>query len=109
MVTARNEKLAVLTGKQERRWLTGFREQSSTEALGELLADIDGKNEPLTLGYHKVSVDIRDQIARTVVEESFVNHTDNELGFTEYFRRAPGPRDGRGHPLVQMLARWPDL
>ena len=31
---------------------------------------------PLTVGYHKVTVDIRDQIARTTIEESFVNHTE---------------------------------
>ena len=45
---------------------------------------------PLTVGYHKVSVDIRDQIARTVIEESFVNHTDNVLEGVFYF---PLPQD----------------
>ena len=50
----------------------------------------DGRNEPLTVGYHKVSVDIRDQIARTVVEESFVNHTGGRLEGVFYF---PLPAD----------------
>jgi hypothetical protein len=40
---------------------------------------------PLTLGYHKITVDIRDQIARTVIEESFVNHTDSTLEGVFYF------------------------
>ena len=44
---------------------------------------------PLTVGYHKVAVDIRDQIARTVIEESFVNHTDKELEGVFYFPLPP--------------------
>ena len=47
--------------------------------MGSLLATVDGKNVPLTVGYHKVAVEIRDQIARTTVEESFVNPTDATL------------------------------
>src|SRR5262249_23905549 len=42
-------------------------------------ARVDGRTEPLTVGYLKVTVDIRDQIARTTIEESFVNHTDAQL------------------------------
>ena len=44
------------------------------ESIGSLVANVDGRNVPLTVGYHKVTVEIRDQIARTTVEESFVNH-----------------------------------
>lgn len=57
-------------------WLSGFEGTSSNESLGSLIVNLpDGRNEPLTVGYHKVSVEIRDQIARTTIKESFVNHT----------------------------------
>ena len=58
-----------------------------------LRTDVRGANAvhvPLTVGYHKVTVDIRDQIARTVVEESFVNHTKSRLEGVFYF---PLPHD----------------
>ena len=42
------------------------------------------------MGYHKVTVDIRDQIARTTIEESFVNHTNAQLEGTFFF---PLPQD----------------
>ena len=45
---------------------------------------------PLTVGYHKVTVEIRDQIARTTIEESFVNHTNSRLEGQFYF---PLPQD----------------
>ena len=54
------------------------------------MAKVDGRNVPLTVGYHKVTVDIRDQIARTTIEESFVNHTDGTLEGVFYF---PLPQD----------------
>jgi len=71
-------------------WLAGYESNTSTEALGSLLANVDGRDVPLTIGYHKVTVDIRDQIARTVVEESFVNHTHTVLEGVFYF---PLPAD----------------
>ena len=46
---------------------------------------------PLTIGYHKVTADIRDGIARTVVEESFRNSTDAVLEGVFHF---PLPQDG---------------
>ncbi|MEQ8766074.1 MAG: VIT domain-containing protein [Planctomycetota bacterium] len=67
------------------RWLIGYRNDESTDALGSLLANVDGRNVPLTMGYHKVQVDIRDQIARTTIEESFVNHTGTRLEGVFYF------------------------
>ncbi len=91
--------LITLTEDQEPRWLEGYREKSVTEAMGELLAEIDGRTVPLTIGYHKVTVDIRDQIARTVVEESFVNTTDQELEGTFYF---PLPQDAS----ISGFAMW---
>ena len=64
---------------KEPRWLEGYRSSTSEEWMGSLLATVDGKDVPLTVGYRKVVVEIRDQIARTTVEESFVNSTDATL------------------------------
>src|SRR6185312_12417165 len=72
-------------------WLAGFEGASNNESLGSLIVNLpDGRNEPLTVGYHKVTVDIRDQIARTTIEESFVNHTDATLEGQFHF---PLPQD----------------
>lgn len=71
-------------------WLKGFRGTTRNESLGSLIAKVDGRDVPLTVGYHKVTVDIRDQIARTVVEESFVNHTPTTLEGVFHF---PLPAD----------------
>ena len=71
--------------KRDPKWLSGYENHASTEAMGSLLAKVDGREVGLTMGYHKVTVDIRDQIARTVVEESFVNHTDHVLEGVFYF------------------------
>ncbi len=71
-------------------WMLGFKGAKADESLGSLVAVVDGRNVPLTVGYHKVTVDIRDQIARTVIEESFVNHTNNVLEGVFYF---PLPQD----------------
>lgn len=72
-------------------WLTGFEGTSNNESLGSLIVNLpDGRNEPLTVGYHKVTVEIRDQIARTTIEESFVNHTVSRLEGVFHF---PLPQD----------------
>ena len=71
-------------------WLQGFEGSATQESLGSLIANVDGRNVPLTIGYHKVSVEIRDQIARTTIEESFVNHTGGRLEGVFYF---PLPQD----------------
>ena len=72
-------------------WLAGFEGTSNNESLGSLIVNLpDGRNEPLTVGYHKVSVEIRDQIARTTIEESFVNHTISRLEGVFHF---PLPQD----------------
>lgn len=72
-------------------WLAGFEGTSNNESLGSLIVKLpDGRNEPLTVGYHKVSVEIRDQIARTTIEESFVNHTKGRLEGIFHF---PLPQD----------------
>lgn len=71
-------------------WLQGFEGTTAHDSIGSLVANVDGRNVPLTVGYHKVSVDIRDQISRTVIEESFVNRTDGRLEGVFYF---PLPQD----------------
>ncbi len=72
-------------------WLAGFEGTTNDESLGSLIVNLpDGRNEPLTVGYHKVSVEIRDQIARTTIEESFVNHTPSRLEGIFHF---PLPQD----------------
>ncbi|MEX0717093.1 MAG: VIT domain-containing protein [Planctomycetaceae bacterium] len=76
--------------EKEPRWLAGFRGATSDESLGSLIAHVDGRNVPLSVGYHKVKVEIRDQIARTTIEESFVNHTAGRLEGVFHF---PLPQD----------------
>jgi predicted Zn-dependent protease len=85
----RSEKL--ITFEKAPQWLEGFDGASSNESLGSLIAKLpDGRNEPLSVGYHKVNVEIRDQIARTTIEESFANHTSSRLEGVFYF---PLPAD----------------
>ena len=76
--------------EREPNWLKYFKGTVPHESMGSLVAKVEGRDLPLTLGYHKVTVDIRDQIARTVIEESFVNHTDSRLEGVFYF---PLPQD----------------
>jgi predicted Zn-dependent protease len=75
---------------KEPLWLKGFKGTVPQESIGALVAKVDGRDVPLTVGYHKVTVDIRDQIARTTIEESFVNHTDGVLEGVFHF---PLPQD----------------
>ena len=61
-------------------WLKGFEGATSNESLGSLIVKLpDGRSAPLAVGVHLVSVDIRDQIARTTIEETFVNNTGTRL------------------------------
>ena len=41
-------------------WLKGFEEVNSVETMGSLIAQVDGRDVPLSVGYHHVSVEIRD-------------------------------------------------
>ena len=72
------------------RWLSGYRDSSTDEWVGSLIAKVDGRDVPLAVGYHKVDAVIRDQIAQTTVEQSFINGTDNRLEGVFYF---PLPAD----------------
>ena len=76
--------------ENEPKWLKYFKGTIVSEPMGSLLANVEGRNLPLTLGYHKVTVDIRDQIARTTIEESFINHTSGRLEGIFHF---PLPQD----------------
>jgi len=85
----RSEKLVEV--RTPPQWLAGFEGTSNKESLGSLIVQLpDGRNEPLSVGYHKVQVEIRDQIARTTIEESFVNHTAGRLEGVFHF---PLPQD----------------
>jgi hypothetical protein len=86
----RIEKEKLVRVEKEPLWLKGFKGTAADETLGSLIATVDGRNVPLTVGYHHVTVDIRDQIARTVIEESFVNRTDAVLEGVFHF---PLPQD----------------
>ena len=83
-----NDRLTL--AKEDPKWLKGFLGKETQESIGSLVANVDGRNVPLTVGYHKVTVEIRDQIARTTVEESFANLTDGTLEGVFYF---PLPAD----------------
>ncbi|MFL5340111.1 MAG: VIT domain-containing protein [Gemmataceae bacterium] len=84
----RNQKL--LRVQQPPLWLKGFKGATANESIGSLIAKVDGRDVSLSVGYHHVSVDIRDQIARTTIEESFVNHTPETLEGVFHF---PLPAD----------------
>jgi hypothetical protein len=75
----RVEKEKLVRMADEPRWLAAFKGKTNNESIGSLIAGIDGRNVPLTVGEHKVAVDVRDQIARTTIEETFVNHTNGVL------------------------------
>jgi tetratricopeptide (TPR) repeat protein len=88
--TYRQPGAALVRLDHEPQWLQGFEGATNNESIGSLVAKVDGRDVPLTVGYHKVTVDIRDQIAHTVIEESFVNHTPGRLEGVFYF---PLPQD----------------
>ena len=71
-------------------WLTGYEGSSSEDSLGSLIVNVDGREQSLSVGEHHVLVEIRDQIARTTIEETFVNHTDRRLEGQFHF---PLPQD----------------
>lgn len=85
---SRDGELAIILKKPQ--WLLGFEGASSNESIGSLITKVGDRNVPLTIGYHKVKVEIRDQIARTTIEESFVNRTRSRLEGVFHF---PLPQD----------------
>ncbi|HUT12367.1 MAG TPA: VIT domain-containing protein [Thermoguttaceae bacterium] len=95
------EEVVDLTGQQVPLWLAGFEGTTNNESVGSLIANVDGQNKPLTIGHHKVTVTIRDQIALTEIDESFVNHTDSR---TEGIFYSPLPQDAS----ISGFAMWID-
>ena len=87
-LVGRDRKLTVIAKKPV--WLLGFEGASTNESIGSLITKVDGRDVPLTIGSHKVKVEIRDQIARTTIEESFVNRTRRRLEGIFHF---PLPQD----------------
>lgn len=83
----------------EPQWHAAFVGDRSTERMGSLVALVDGRNTPLVMGHHKVTVEIRDQLARTTIDESFINTTSTRLEGTFYF---PLPGDAS----ISGFAMW---
>ena len=75
--------------KQAPAWLLGYRSSTTDEWMGSLIAQVDGRDVALNVGYHKVTVEVHDQIARTTIEESFVNTTNSTLE-GQFFFPLPG-------------------
>lgn len=90
---------ALVAMTDDPRWLATYKGDAVTDAMGALLANIDGRDVPLTMGWHKVNVDINDRIARTVIEETFVNHTNETLEGVFYFPLPAGAS-------VSSFAMW---
>jgi hypothetical protein len=84
----RDEKLASVLGKPV--WLAGYEGTSAEDSIGSLIVNVDGREQSLSVGEHHVLVEIRDQIARTTIEETFVNRTDRRLEGQFHF---PLPQD----------------
>ena len=82
------EKLTEVKGKPV--WLAGYEGTSAEDSIGSLIVNVDGREQSLSVGEHHVTVEIRDQIARTTIEETFVNHTDSRLEGQFHF---PLPQD----------------
>lgn len=85
-----DRRLKLTTLKEKPVWLAGFDGSSNNESIGSLIAKVEDRDVPLTVGVHKVNVEIRDQIARTTIEESFVNRTHSRLEGVFHF---PLPQD----------------
>ena len=71
-------------------WLSGYEGTTAENSIGSLIVEINEQAVPLTIGEHHVTVEIRDQIARTTIEETFVNHTNSRLEGQFHF---PLPQD----------------
>ena len=80
-------------------WLKSLKGASVNESLGSLVAQVNGQAVSLSVGVHKVNVEVRDQIARTTIEETFVNHTDAQLEGVFHF---PLPQDAS----IAGFAMW---
>ena len=66
-------------------WLKRYRASTSNEWMGTLLANVDGREVSLAVGSYNVVAEVRDQIARTTIEQGFVNTTNATLEGVFYF------------------------
>ncbi len=92
-----NDKIARVT--TDPVWLKSLKGASVNESLGSLVAQVDGRAVSLSVGVHQVTVEVRDQIARTTIEETFVNHTNSTLEGVFHF---PLPQDAS----IAGFAMW---
>lgn len=90
ILKAATEPASVVVLETEPAWLKSLRGTLTAESLGSLVAKVDGRDVSLTMGFHHVTVEVRDQIARTTIEESFVNNTNGRLEGQFHF---PLPHD----------------
>jgi hypothetical protein len=79
VVLVRSTDIGLRTTDKTPSWLAGYKGTTAQPSLGSLVALIDGRQVQLSVGYHHVDVEIRDQIARTTIEQSFVNNTGKVL------------------------------
>jgi hypothetical protein len=79
VVLVRTSDQGLVTSDKVPSWLAGYKGTTAQPSLGSLVALIDGRQVQLSVGYHHVDVEIRDQIARTTIEQSFVNNTGETL------------------------------
>ena len=88
-----SEGVVTAEGSSKQAWLAALEnELNNDRGIGQLVAKTEKANEhlPLEIASHSVSVMCVDQVARTFVDEIFVNNTDRELEGTFYY---PLPAD----------------
>lgn len=64
---------------EDPRWLSGYRNSTTAEWMGSLVANVDGRDVPLAIDRHLVDVVIRDQVAETTIDQVYRNGSDQEL------------------------------
>ncbi|MGE0191888.1 MAG: VIT domain-containing protein [Planctomycetota bacterium] len=72
----RSDGRGVVELEKEPRWLTSWRAAAGAAWAGGLTAQIDGRDVDLAVVRHEVTVEVRDQLARTTIEQVFRNATD---------------------------------
>ena len=82
---AQSDARTVSTLSEPPAWLKRYRASTSNEWMGALVANVDGREVSLAVGSYNVVAEVRDQIARTTIEQGFVNTTDSTLEGVFYF------------------------
>ena len=81
---------ALQTLDKDPRWLSGYRESTTSEWMGSLVAQVDGRDVPLAIREHRVDVTIRDAVAETTIEQVYANATRTTLEGSFTFPLPPG-------------------